>query len=199
MVCNICLKNTATIHVQEMMNDNKNEGHYCSDCAAKKGVKLHTFGKNGVAKCVFSFSSANNKKIPEKVDKSPSSVCSECNMTSDEFQKSGRLGCEACYEAFSELLNDMLSEFHRGKFHRGKMPISSNKKKMNNAIHNRQSTEVTNSQSETQAILYQKLKKAIAIEDFELAAFLRDQLSPLEKNPTTFSLPGESNAIKKTN
>ena len=201
MLCDLCLKNNATIHIQEVINGNERAGHYCGLCAAKKGIKLHSFGDHGVAKCVFSISSVADKAPDgKKSEESHCVVCSECSTTSEKFQETGRLGCEACYDTFGGILNEILTEIHRGSVHLGKTPTRSGGDKTHRYSNQRKENVVAGKKrSEVRAILCQELKKAVSVEDFELAAFLRDQLCTLENKPSEFSFPGDLNASKKTN
>ena len=45
ILCQVCKKNVATVHLTEIIKENKREIHLCEECAAKKGVafKSHQF------------------------------------------------------------------------------------------------------------------------------------------------------------
>jgi len=87
--------------------------------------------------------------------------CSECGYPLDSLQKTGRLGCATCYERFSESLAEALVETQKGLVHRGKRPVR----------------RLADSK-----VWEADLKQLIAIEDFEGAARLRDQIA-LKKVP----------------
>jgi protein arginine kinase activator len=74
----------------------------------------------------------------------------------DSLQKTGRLGCATCYERFSDSLAEALVETQKGLVHRGKRPVR----------------RLADPQ-----VLEADLKQLIAIEDFEGAARLRDQIA----------------------
>ena len=38
MLCQICKKNPATVHVQEIVNGEKRIMHFCAECAEKKSM-----------------------------------------------------------------------------------------------------------------------------------------------------------------
>ena len=82
--------------------------------------------------------------------------CSQCGYPLDSLQKTGRLGCATCYERFSDSLAEALVETHKGIVHRGKRPLR----------------RLADPQ-----VLEADLKQLIAIEDFEGAARLRDQIA----------------------
>jgi protein arginine kinase activator len=74
----------------------------------------------------------------------------------DNLQKTGRLGCAICYERFSDSLAEALVETQKGLVHRGKRPVR----------------RLADSK-----VWEADLKQLIAIEDFEGAARLRDQIA----------------------
>jgi protein arginine kinase activator len=82
--------------------------------------------------------------------------CSECGYPLDSLQKTGRLGCATCYERFSDSLAEALVETQKGLVHRGKRPMR---------------------RLADPKIWEADLKQLIAIEDFEGAARLRDQIA----------------------
>ena len=82
--------------------------------------------------------------------------CSQCGYPLGSLQKTGRLGCATCYERFSDSLAEALVETQKGLVHRGKRPMR----------------RLADSQ-----LLEADLKQLIAIEDFEGAARLRDQIA----------------------
>ena len=83
-------------------------------------------------------------------------LCSQCGYPLDSLQKTGRLGCATCYERFSDSLAKALVETQKGLVHRGKRPVR----------------RLADPQ-----VLEADLKQLIAIEDFEGAARLRDQIA----------------------
>ena len=82
-------------------------------------------------------------------------VCPRCHLTLSEFTRTGHLGCPKCYEAFREQL------------HAGRRPLAT-------AEDQRKRTA-----AET---LQRQMEQAVALEDFETAAQLRDQLRALSAN-----------------
>ena len=87
-------------------------------------------------------------------------------MTFAEFRNAGRLGCPHDYEEFRNELLPLLENIHDETRHTGKFP--------------RRAPDSTERQ--TQMIELRKtLKQAIDVEDYELAARLRDQIRTLEQ------------------
>ena len=92
-------------------------------------------------------------------------VCPHCQITFLEFRNSGRLGCPFDYEVFRDELMPLLENIHDETRHCGKVP------------HRAPRT----SQRQTELIdLRNKLKRAVAAEDYEAAATIRDQIKTIE-------------------
>ncbi len=92
--------------------------------------------------------------------------CPRCHMRRTDFKKTGRFGCAECYEAFAEELPPLLKAMHRSDHHAGKIP-------------KREGARVT--ANAELAALQKKMDKAIAAENFEEAAKLRDQIAQTRK------------------
>ena len=87
--------------------------------------------------------------------------CLTCGFSQADFKKTGRLGCGACYQTFSEGLATLLKGMHKGTEHIGKIPARA----------------LQSIQRDSQVRTLQRdLRKAVAAEDYESAARLRDQL-----------------------
>ena len=83
------------------------------------------------------------------------------HMRRTDFKKTGRFGCAECYHAFAEELPPLLKAMHRADQHTGKIP-------------RRESARVL--AGAELATLQQNMEKAIAAENFEEAASLRDRI-----------------------
>ena len=95
----------------------------------------------------------------------PELECSTCGFTQVDFKKTGRLGCSTCYTVFSEPLEGMLKQMHKGTQHIGKVPKAL-----------RAQLDISKQQDQ----LNEQLQKAIEMENYEEAARLRDHLKELE-------------------
>jgi protein arginine kinase activator len=87
--------------------------------------------------------------------------CPTCGFSQADFKKTGRLGCSNCYETFNDGLGGLLKQMHKGTEHVGKVPQRLLK-----------SLERENQMKELQ----RNLRKAVANEDYESAAQIRDQI-----------------------
>ncbi len=88
--------------------------------------------------------------------------CTECGYPLDTLQKTGKLGCATCYERFADSLAEALVETQKGLVHRGKRPV-------------RRLADPKQCEAE--------LQQLIAMEDFEGAARLRDQIAAKKTTP----------------
>jgi protein arginine kinase activator len=92
--------------------------------------------------------------------------CSRCQMTRAEFKKRARLGCPECYNAFMGELNAITQAMHHSRQHVGKIPA-------------RQGNEAR--VTAQVAALQKDIETAIAKEEYEMAAALRDQIRALKE------------------
>lgn len=169
MLCEICKKNEATIHIQEIVGGQKKSMHLCSICAAAKqaGSGLD-FGPFNLAGLLYKLSAEaeNNTKESSSRSAEHDLVCPECSWSETQLNASGRLGCEHCYRVFAPLLSEALKNMHRGSSHVGKHPQGKGQ-------------ELCSWHREL-ARLQKLLQNAIAEEDYESAAVLRDQINELK-------------------
>src|SRR6202012_5500002 len=92
-------------------------------------------------------------------------VCPVCQITFLEFRNSGRLGCPSDYEGFREELRPLLENTRGETRLPGKVPRRAPR----------------NPQQQTTLIqLRNELKRAVAAEDYEAAARLRDKIKGIE-------------------
>lgn len=162
MLCDICGKNEATVHLTEIVNDKVKKLHLCEECAKEKGSEMEEhFGLSDLLAGLADLGgSALEPEIGESVK------CPACGFTYHDFKKVGRLGCGECYEAFKKQLAPLLKRIHSADRHIGKVPLSVGK---------------TVRDTRTLQELKVRMEKAIQFEEFEEAARLRDQIKELEK------------------
>jgi protein arginine kinase activator len=161
MVCDICGKNQATVHLTEIIDDQINELHLCEECARQKSAQMEQqFGLSDLLAGLAEFEKPDLEKEAAVLK------CGNCGLTYAEFKKIGRLGCGECYTAFKKYLGPLLKRIHGSSLHLGKMPLKAAK-----AVSKRLDTEE----------LRQRLQRAVESEAFEEAARLRDQIKELDK------------------
>ena len=159
MVCDICKKNDATVHLTQIVEGNKlQKADLCESCAKDKGVQDPT--GFSLADLLVGLGSADEIKTEGE-----GSRCPECGYTQADFKKTGRLGCATCWEAFEPGLSSLLKAMHKGTRHVGKVPSK--------AAH-------TVALSEKIKELSEELEKAVRSEKYEDAAQIRDQIREME-------------------
>jgi len=164
MLCDICGKNPATVHLTEIVNEEMTELHLCEACAQAKSQQMEQqFGLSDLLAGMADFDK------PVSKEEIVSSQCPNCKLAYTDFKKIGRLGCGECYTAFRKYLGPLLKRIHGSGQHVGKVPI-----KLAKTIA-RKRTSIDE--------LRLKLQKAIETEAFEEAARIRDQIKELEKKP----------------
>jgi len=174
MICELCKKNQATIHIQEIVEGKKKALHICTECAAKKshddtflkGFNLAEMLYNLTGQMEFPF--ANEEQAPAGGDSQMLLSCHICGWDSDKFRKTGRLGCSNCYNAFKELLEPALKNMHKGSLHVGKKPGGGASNESGRIM-----LELMNLQKE--------LEDLVQREEYEKAAIIRDKINELKK------------------
>ncbi|MDB4775941.1 UvrB/UvrC motif-containing protein, partial [bacterium] len=100
---------------------------------------------------------------PKKVEKP--AACETCGSTFARFRKTGLLGCPECYEAFCKQLDGVIARSQNGASnHTGRVPDRSS------ALIDLQALRRS---------LIEELDRAVASEQYERAASLRDRLHTL--------------------
>ena len=132
----------------------------CEGCSKEKGVQDPT--SFALADLLLGIGAA------EEIERgAPAKKCVVCGFSQADFKKTGRLGCSECYVTFSEALGSLLKAMHKGTEHVGKLPERAQR---NMAASQRMRT------------LTESLQKAVADENYETAASLRDQIKQLESD-----------------
>ena len=165
MLCNRCNKNEARVHLVKMVNGKKTETWLCEKCAKEisSGALIPIMNESTEESIAKGLESLLNDMTKERKEFSPKIdiICKNCGLTLSKFKKNGKLGCSECYNSFSDELENLMIEFQGSNSHIGKMP-----KREANELN--KFMEINN--------LKQELKKAIEMEEYELAATLRDKL-----------------------
>jgi protein arginine kinase activator len=156
MMCCVCKEKEATVHYTQIAGDKIQKVDLCEACAKSKGVN----DPMGFSLADLLLGLGASQEI-EQAGGGSELKCPRCGFTQADFKKAGRLGCPECYLTFSEALGGLLKTMHKGTRHVGKVPEAL-----------RQSRDLSEHMKELQA----KLNKAIAAEDFEEAALLRDEI-----------------------
>ncbi|MBI3880254.1 MAG: UvrB/UvrC motif-containing protein [Verrucomicrobia bacterium] len=157
MLCNLCKENEATVHLTQIVGDKMQKVDLCEACSKEKGVSDPT----GFSLADLLLGLGASQEIEKAAADGVELKCPACGFTQSDFKKSGRFGCPECYQTFSDGLEALLKTMHKGTKHAGKVPAA---------------LRVVREAKDKLKTLQKKLDKAIAEEDYEAAAQLRDEL-----------------------
>ncbi len=164
MICDVCKKNPAKLHITQMVNDKKFTLHICPSCATEKGV---TGPSINTSFSVEQLLSGGGEAQPSEKEEEMAAhqTCPSCGLSYGSFKESGRLGCSLCYETFSAQIKPLLQKIQKEVKHKGKVPDKGDAQ----LVLKRNITD-----------LRMQLKEAVSQEHFEEAAQLRDQIRKME-------------------
>lgn len=166
MYCEECKQRPATVHLTQMYNGKKVETHLCETCAAQKGAFMFDVASNFSIPNLLGSLFGSNFNIPDVKAPLQVGICPNCGMNLSDIRNTGRLGCSECYTAFEKELEPTLRRVHGNSQHVGKVPARGGEKVMvKKKIEN----------------LKQQLQQAVAAEDYEKAAEIRDTIKDIEK------------------
>lgn len=188
MICDECHEREAVLSIIEIVNGESRETHLCRECAARHGGALENLRGGAflskLLESVMSIAASEGKPV----DRAKTNVrCLSCGQTYEDFLQDGKFGCPSCYRTFHFLLDSYLKKIQGGVRHAGKMPRFSG-----------ETIEIPDLEEETfdsgegvmgssdirimvdpdaaEEELRSALRRAIAREDYEQAARLRDLL-----------------------
>jgi protein arginine kinase activator len=156
MTCQNC-QDEATVHLTESVDGRPREVHLCGACAKAAGVPLPRSGPPpdlGLDAVVEGLIVAN---VGLLVGELARKACPDCGLKFMEFRIGGRLGCPHDYEAFHDGLLPLVRRAHGATRHVGKAPAR-------------------RPGPSGRLRLRAQLRDAVAREDYEQAARLRDRL-----------------------
>ncbi|HUU11163.1 MAG TPA: UvrB/UvrC motif-containing protein [Phycisphaerae bacterium] len=158
MLCQRCKKQQATIHLTEILHNEKRERHLCEDCAREEGVAVK-------AQINLQDILSGMLEAHQTAGKEANLTCPDCGITYAEFRNQGRLGCPHDYEVFAEPLREVLQKVHGATEHLGKVPQRAG----------------ADTQAQRELLhLRRQLQEAVESEKYEEAARLRDLIQEKE-------------------
>ena len=162
--CDQCDR-TATHHSVEIKQGVKIERHLCDQHAAEAGMTSGAVsGHTPINELLSTF-----VKMHSGAAATQELTCETCGMTFSQFREHSLLGCPQCYAAFEPQLSPLIERAHEGgTHHMGKVPRRAGPGEQRQADLLR---------------LRKRLTEAVAAEDYELAAKLRDELRKFEEQP----------------
>lgn len=150
----------AVVHEVVIRNGVTSEVHLCAEHAQKHGFEVPALPVTALLSKMVEQQGAGRKAKSV-------GICPGCGLTVLEFRQSGVLGCPACYEAFQPDLGTLISRAQAGATHH-----------VGGAPH-RAPGCVERGLRRTRLI--QELEAAVAAEQYERAARIRDRLRELDR------------------
>lgn len=159
MLCERCQEQPAEVHLTTIQNDEMATVHLCSACAEEQGI-----GAASAPAPLIDFLAQIGQSAQDAVP--AGEPCPYCGTASEDFRRSGRLGCPECYVHFEGQLRGLLRRVHGSTQHVGKLYLS-------------EAIEADDRFARLRSLRL-RLDRAVELEDFEAAADLRDQIHMLE-------------------
>ncbi|MES2306449.1 MAG: UvrB/UvrC motif-containing protein [Gemmatimonadota bacterium] len=165
--CQACHVRDAEVELTQVVGDEVTTLRLCGKCAAERGVPAESQVADSPLGAFLA--AMGQGATPLAAAAATGEPCPTCGATLDDFRASGRLGCADCWVAFERPLRDLLRRVHGGTRHVGRRY--------------RSATDAGDPASDLireRLRLRESLREAVAAEQFELAAELRDRLRGLE-------------------
>ena len=165
MMCEECGIRPAKFHLMTITDNERTERNLCPVCMAKYQKQIPGIDFSNLAGILNSILENKTGKTSVETDEALNALtCEQCGMTYAEFQKCGMLGCAECYKTFKVPLDALLQRVHGNTQHAGRIPGG-----VRSGVSIRMNIDR----------LKQRLQKAIADEEYEQAAKLRDSIRAL--------------------
>lgn len=166
ILCEDCKTQAAVVHFKQVINNQVTELHLCVDCANRRAGSTFWIDPGSVAVNLMAgllpVAGAQKTLPPAAVSK----ACPSCGTLFSEFAQTATLGCVQCYATFRKEVEEFLRRMQGSTGHMGKIP-----KRAGGGLRARR--EIIQLKS--------ALHQAVAREDYEEAARLRDRIRSAEE------------------
>ena len=153
----------AVHHSVDIIKGQKIEKHLCHEHAMDDPDMMEPGGDTPIHELLTTFLKMHGgNPVQEEL------ACEICGLTCSEFREKSLLGCPECYRHMEPVLGPLLERAHQGGTHHlGKAP--------------RRCGDSDQRQMQLSR-LRKRIDEAVAAEDYELAADLRDEISQFEES-----------------
>lgn len=175
MKCDFCNKNEATIYLIKIQGSDVERINICRQCANEISLLNNWNFYNDPVGAFYKFfqfdgavkQSSGKKKIFKNLSSGKNLKCSYCGIDLKTIKKTGKVGCSNCYSEFKNILFPVIKSIQGSLENKGKIPMNTSKKiRLEKSIRD----------------LRSRLQNEITVENFEVAAKIRDRIKRLEKN-----------------
>lgn len=180
MLCEQCRIREASIVIREVTGTGVTEKNLCSECASRSelGGLLMDSG-SPFAKLLSGILGTGDVPKSEVQEEAGGLTCPTCHTSYAEFVRKSRFGCADCYDAFGILLNNNIRKLQGNNTHTGKAPKFLGK----GSVHSEMAAKARKQENNEELLkVYQeKQKEAVREEDYEKAAYYRDEIRKLKE------------------
>ncbi len=169
--CQLCPATDATVHLTELAADGaRSELHVCRACVARLGIVLD----HPPAISVLLAGKQDGDAVGDgdsgsvAVPAPDVAACPQCGLEFSAYTQNNLFGCSECYEAFAPQVGELVRRYHGAVQHAGRLPAGG------------ADLPAQAHRSATRHALTAELNEAVAREQYERAANLRDQLHELD-------------------
>jgi protein arginine kinase activator len=176
MQCDVCQDKAATVFLSQILKGEVHKVNLCQACAKAQNVTDPT----GFALAEMLWGMGSHESLAQPKEKS----CPACGLPHHVFRKSGRLGCSHCYQIFADNVGNLLKTMHKGTQHTGKKPFGWQPTVPPPLVPETPPAPVQTDFAVNISQLLEALHLAVAKEQYEEAARLRDEISRMETAAT---------------
>ncbi len=163
MLCDICGKREANIHIQQIIGKEVIDVHLCKQCAQEKNVSDP--GNPINSSIVSMVRNLLDSRSINRLTANTVTRCQTCGTKLSEIKTEGKAGCPDCYREFRDAIRNSLEMGNAPVLHRGNVP--SKLQTYRTILIDRER-------------LKRELEEAVTHEDYEAAVVIRDKLKELE-------------------
>lgn len=165
MICENCKQRPAHVKMTVTQNGEPFTRHLCDVCASQLHPLQQQQDPLTIHQLLTNWFTPEQQTKQSEREKSQWS-CPSCGWTYERFVHKGKFGCAKCYETFGNALPPVMKRLHNGNGeHVGSVP---------------EAFEETRAVKRRIEDIRARMQTAIAEEEFEKAAELRDQARELE-------------------
>lgn len=165
------------LHVTELKDGSYVQLHMCEKCASKyMDGSIETVSKPtglggllGLLSLLMSSTVASQKRAKSK--------CPSCGATSEDVSKTGKFGCEKCYEHYQSSIDHIIHKCQQGIKHVGKVPKRFPEEQKKRRLKEEAALDV----NEQIKNLKSKMAKAVKVENYEVAGVLKLKIEELQQ------------------
>ncbi len=166
MICQQCEEREAVVLLKKVEGGDVRVLHLCEKCAAERGVpESEESAKTPLGAFLAAMGTDTTADSPLSSG-AALAECPGCGATLQDFRRTGRLGCATCWTTFEGPLRGLTRRVHGATRHVGEFYVRPGAEPPDQAAQARRMRE--------------QLSAAVAEENFERAAELRDRLRALE-------------------